>query len=278
VETTLRPGLAPKPDEPTPPEDLDLKELSRGVRAELRGLGQSTAEIVGSHLLMAGKLIDEDPELAYSHAEAARRRAPRLPVTREATGETAYAAGHYDVALNEFRALRRMGGRDDYVPAMADCERALGRPQMALKLIKEGLAADPDTATIIELRLVEAGVRHELGQPDEALRLLRTTLEELGSRGSKLARARLRYGYADHLEAAGRVEEAQKWFTTVVALDTQQTTDAAERLAALDGMTIVFDPDDDAGPDPEAGAETDDPGLSDDAGQGPVADDIPGDE
>jgi hypothetical protein len=35
-------------------------------------------------------LIDEDPELAYRHAEAARRRAARLPVVREAAAETAY--------------------------------------------------------------------------------------------------------------------------------------------------------------------------------------------
>jgi hypothetical protein len=76
---------------------------------------------------MAGQLIDSDPELAYAHAEAARRRAARLPITREAAGETAYAAGNFGTALNEFRALRRMTGRDDYLAAMADCERALGR-------------------------------------------------------------------------------------------------------------------------------------------------------
>jgi tetratricopeptide (TPR) repeat protein len=236
------------------------------VRGELRGLSPKTAEIVGGHLLMAGKLIDVDPELAYAHAEAARRRATRLPIAREAAGETAYAAGHYEVALNELRAVRRMSGSDEYLPAIADCERALGRRQQALKLIKEGLANSPDVAIRVELRLVEASVRRELGQAPEGLRLLRTEIEHLGSRGTRLARARLRYGYADHLEASGETADAEQWFATVVALDTEGTTDAAERLAALQGVVIDF-ADDGAGDD-----ELDEDELDGDVPDGDVFD------
>ena len=54
----------------------------------------------------------------------------------EAAAETAYAAGRYDIALSEFRALRRMTGSSDYLPVMADCERALGRPHNAIKLAR----------------------------------------------------------------------------------------------------------------------------------------------
>ena len=103
-------GLARKADEPTIPEGVDIRTLHRAVRAELRSLPKDLAETVAGHLVMAGQLIDEDPELAYAHAEAARRRVARLPIVREAAAETAYAAGHYDVALSEFRALRRMTG------------------------------------------------------------------------------------------------------------------------------------------------------------------------
>lgn len=113
------------------PIDIDTKELHRAVRAELRGLPQDLADIIAAHLVVAGRLIDTEPELAYAHAEAARRRAARLPIVREAAAETAYAAGHYDVALSEYRALRRMTGMADFLPVMADCERALGRPQAA---------------------------------------------------------------------------------------------------------------------------------------------------
>ena len=245
----MHPGLAPKANEPATPEGLDLRELPRGVRAELRSLTTEHADVVGAHLLMAGMPIDSDPELAYAHAEAARRRAARLPVTREATGETAYAAGHFDVALSEFRALRRMSGTTEYLPAIADCERALGRPHAALKVVKEGLAAHPDVHQMIELRLVEAGARVDLGQRDEAIRLLRAELEAVGTRGPKLARARLRYGYAELLVAEGDLVGAEQWFNSAAALDVDNETDAADRVAELQGITIVFDDsEEDEGP------------------------------
>ena len=225
---------------------------------------------MGAYLLMAGQLIDVDPELAYAHAEAARRRAARLAVTREATAETAYAAGHYDVALNEFRALRRMTGTDEYLPAMADCERALGRPQASLKVIKEGLTGTVEVSQLVELRLVEAGVRTDLGQGEEALRLLKAEIERIGARGPKLARSRLRYGYADLLEASGEAEQAERWFEAAAALDTETETDAADRASALQGITLVFDEDDE---DDEDGLDTGgtDPEASDrDGGGAPV--------
>src|SRR5687768_10542576 len=64
-----RPGLARKENEPPIPEGVDTKTLNRAVRAELRGLPKDLAEIVASHLVVAGQLIDEDPTLAYAHAE-----------------------------------------------------------------------------------------------------------------------------------------------------------------------------------------------------------------
>ncbi len=119
------------------PQGVDVRTLNRAVRAELRGLPKELEEIVAGHLVAAGELIDTDPQLAYAHAEAARRRAARLPVVREAAAETAYAAGEYAAALSEYRALRRMTGAPDYLPVMADCERALGNPQRALTLARE---------------------------------------------------------------------------------------------------------------------------------------------
>ena len=82
----------------------------------------------------AGMLIDSDPKTAYQHTLAARARAARLAVVREACGEAAYAAGEYAEALSELRAAKRMNGATAYLPIMADCERALGRPERALTL------------------------------------------------------------------------------------------------------------------------------------------------
>lgn len=221
------------------------------MRAELRGLSAEQAEIVGAHLAAAAELIDTDPQLAYAHAEAARRRAARLPVAREAAGTTAYAAGEYAAALNEFRALRRMTGSDEFVAVMADCERGLGRPEAALKLVKQGLATDPPTATRVELRLVEAGSRVALGQADEAIRLLRAEIEHTGSRGPKSSRARLRYYFAELLADGGATDTAEQWLVAAVRLDPDDETGAAEALARLQGVTIEFDDS-----EPEPGTES----------------------
>ena len=201
---TARPGLARRENEPPIPEGVDSRSLHAAVRAELRGLPKDLAEIVAAHLVVAGRLVDDDPELAYAHAEAARRRAARLPIVREAAAETAYAAGRYDVALSEFRALRRMTGTPDYLPVMADCERALGRPHNALKLAREADRAGLDPALRIEMIIVEAGARRDLGQDHEARRILERAVAAARPESvPPLAVARLRYAYADALLAGG---------------------------------------------------------------------------
>lgn len=247
-----RPGLARKADEPALPEGLDTATLHRAVRAELRGLPKELAEIVAGHLVMAGQLLDEDPELAYTHAEAARRRAARLPIVREAAAETAYAAGHYDVALSEFRALRRMTGTHDYLPVMADCERALGRPHNAVKLARESDRLDLDPALRIEMVIVEAGARHDLGQDPESRRILERAVAQVNATDPQLRvpLARLRYALADTLLGAGQDAEARASFAVAAKLDEENETDAQLRVDELDGLRIDFDEDDDepAGP------------------------------
>jgi tetratricopeptide (TPR) repeat protein len=224
------------------PDGVDTRSLHRAVRAELRSLPKDLAEIVAGHLVLAGQLVDSEPELAYAHAEAARRRAARLPIVREAAAETAYAAGHYDVALSEFRALRRMTGSEDYLPVMADCERALGRPQNALKLAKESQRHQLDPALRIEMTIVEAGARADLGQHPEARRILDRAVND-GTPAAELAlaHARLRYAYAELLLRAGEQAEAREWFANAASLDTEQETDAQQRVDELDGFLIDFD-------------------------------------
>lgn len=204
---------------------------------------------MAGHLLLAGELIDDDPERAYAHAEAARRRAARLPIVREGAAETAYAAGKYDVALGEYRALRRMTGSADYLPVMADCERALNRPQQALRLVREATGQPMDPASAVELRIIEAGARHDLGQTAEAARLLRAAIKNLG-RGAaadtlRLPVARLHYALGDVLLDLGDTAGGYREFVAAGELDTDGETDALERVDALDGLDIHFDDDDD---------------------------------
>ena len=269
-----RPGLERRADEPRVPEGVDLSTLHRAVRAELRGLPKELEQVVAAYLVAAGELIDTDPKAAYAHAEAARRRAARLPIVREAAAETAYAAGEYAAALSEYRALRRMTGAVDYLPVMADCERALGRPQQALALARESADLDLEPALRTEMTIVAAGARADLGQQAEAVRMLREAVTSPPpvrtgpppTRGAaaeakeqeRQAAARLRYAYADALLQTGATEEARRMFAEASARDPEQLTDARQRLDELDGVTLDIDEDLDLDDDLERVDEADD--------------------
>jgi tetratricopeptide (TPR) repeat protein len=158
---------------------------------------------------MAGRLIDEEPELAFQHALAASRRGGRLAAVREAVGLTAYAAGHYGEALREFRTYRRISGSNVHLPVMADCERGLGRPDRALDVVRSEEANDLDAPGKVELAIVAAGARSDLGQLDAAvaeLEIVQLDMNRAFSYSPRLFRA-----YADALAAVGREDEAAKW-------------------------------------------------------------------
>lgn len=220
-------------DGPPIPDDVSAKDLDKYARQQLQGLPEKLAERVARHLVMAGLLIESDPETAHLHALAARARASRNGLVREASGETAYAAGKFAEALSEFRAARRMNGQRLYAPMMADCERALGRPEKALAYDTPEIRSQLDDPGQVELSIVMAGARRDLGQAEAALHLLET--ESLHSKSREPWVARLRYAYADTLLDLGRREEAVEWFHRVVAVDGNQLTDAEDRLAALEG-------------------------------------------
>ena len=86
-----------------------------------------------------------------------------------------------------------------------------------------------------EMTLVEAGARRDLGQLDAALRTLE--LAPLQSKSREPWVVRLRYAYADTLEAAGRDTDALAWFHRTHAIDSQELTDASERAEALEKRT-----------------------------------------
>lgn len=222
------------------------------ARAELRTLPKDLAAKVARHLVMAGRLAEDEPEQSYKHAKAARRLASRVGVVREAAGIAAYHAGEWAEALAELRAARRLSAGDDsYLPLMADCERGLGRPERALDLIKSPEAGRLDPMGRVELRIVESGVRRDLGQPDAAVVTLQ--IPELRDRRLRPWSVRLFYAYADALAEAGRVPEAADWFARAAAADRDGETDAAERYAELDGLHIVdTDPEDVEAEDVEA--------------------------
>ncbi|WP_243718469.1 hypothetical protein [Actinomadura sp. KC06] len=212
---------------------------------------------------MAGRLAEDEPERAYKHARAARRLASRVGVVREAAGIAAYHAGEWAEALAELRAARRLSTGDDaYLPLMADCERGLGRPERALDLIKSPEAKKLDPMGRIELRIVESGVRRDLGQHDAAVVTLQ--IPELRDRRLRPWSVRLFYAYADALAEAGREGEAADWFARAAAADRDGETDAAERYAELDGLHIV-DTDEPESAEPDAEGAVTEEAVADEA-------------
>ncbi|MDP5183427.1 hypothetical protein QOZ88_12325 [Blastococcus sp. BMG 814] len=183
---------------------------------------RNSAKVAG-HLVVAGTLVDEDPETALAHARAARDRASRLAVVREAVGVAAYHAGDYAEAAREIRAYRRMSGDQGYRAVLADCERALGRPEVAIRLVNEALAAPVDDEESVELRLVEAGARQDLGEAAAA----RLVLERaLGGRPDPSAldagdpgKLRVAAAYTELLRAQGEEVEADRWLEAIAAID-----------------------------------------------------------
>jgi tetratricopeptide (TPR) repeat protein len=205
--------------------------LDRGVRAELRSLSKASAEAVGHHLVAAGQALDSDPRLALSHARAARARAARVAAVREAVGVAAYHAGEWAEALTELRTARRISGDPRNLPLIADVERALGKPEQAARALSDPDVRRLDAETRIELLIVVAGARRDVGQLDAALSVLARGGLDKNRPGP--GSARLWYAYGDALEAAGRRDEAAAWFAASAALDRDGELDSADRAAAL---------------------------------------------
>ncbi|MET9605740.1 hypothetical protein ABZZ17_11840 [Streptomyces sp. NPDC006512] len=207
------------------------------MRQELLSLPKGLAEEVSRNLVMVARLIDEDPEQAYAYARIALRLASRVAAVREAAGFAAYATQKYSEALAEFRAAKRMTGSVELWPVMADCERGLGRPERALAMAGEPEVQKLDKAGQVEMRLVAAGARRDMGELDAAIVTLQSP--ELASSSVQPWTARLRYAYADALLAAGREDEAREWFAKTLEADKDGATDASDRLAEIDGVEFV---------------------------------------
>jgi tetratricopeptide (TPR) repeat protein len=242
---------------PVLPDDITGAELDRSVRQELSSLHSAVAKAVSRHLVMAGRLLDDDPETAYLHAAAAREQAARVASVREAVGLAAYRSGRFAEALTELRTARRLTGSNVHLPVMADCERGMGRPDRALALTQSDEARELDVAGRVELMIVAAGARADLGEPEAAVVVLQ--LPQLQSTAHEPWVARLRSAYSDTLSAVGRHADARHWLELAAEADEDGQTGAAERLAELDGLVLI-DLQEDEDQDDIEGEDQDDVG------------------
>lgn len=174
-----RTGSGRHVDEPELPESVRAAELDKGARGELRTLSKDNADAVARHLVMAGRLIADDPAEAHRHALAAGRRAGRVAVVRESVAITAYAVGDFALALRELRTFRRISGSDDQIALMVDSERGVGRPDRGLEI---GRSVDRGSLPVeaqVGLAIAMSGARLDLGDPRGALDELEVAPQDL---------------------------------------------------------------------------------------------------
>ena len=209
--------VSPNGNEPTIPAGVSADELDRDALRALTTLSGPNRDIVARHLVMAGQLIDLDPEAAYQHAQAAVARAGRVDVVREAAALTAYASGRYEEALREVRAVRRMRGDSSLRAVEADAERGLGHPEKAVEIID---ATDPSTLDLaeqVELVLVSSGARADLGQAEVGLVIVDDALAALPAAADDELRRRLMEVKAQRLLDLGREDEAAEVIASMPA-------------------------------------------------------------
>lgn len=218
-------------NEPDLPEGIDIGDLDPMILQDLKVLSKDNADAVAKHMITAIDLLEDEPKLALNHARAAKNRAGRVGIAREVNGIVAYRAGEWKEALSELRAARRISGGPGLLAVMADCERGLGRPEKAIELSRGEEVRELDAESRVELAIVAAGARLDLGQNESAV----VTLERLNPslEDDSITSGRLAYAYADALIAAGRSEDAKVWFEHAAKVDVNEDTDARERLAQL---------------------------------------------
>lgn len=220
-------------NEPSIPEDVQPQELDPMVLQDLKVLSKDNADVVAKHLICCAMYLDEDPDLALKHAQAAKARAGRVAVVRETAGIAAYHVGQWKEALSELRAARRMSGGPGLLAVMADAERGLGKPEKALELAESPEASQLDPESTIELAIVVAGAHSDLENYEAAVHTLEIHNPKLHPK--TITDLRLSYAYADALAKAGKSEVARDRFVAVAQADTETLTDAAERVTELEG-------------------------------------------
>ncbi len=264
-----KPTQRPRIPEPPVPSDVAPQDLEASARRELRALGRANADNVARHLVMVQRLLDSDPQTAYQHARYAASHAGRVAVVRESAGIAAYLSGHYNEALREIRAARRLSGRDLHRAIEADCERALGRFNQALKAAQEADPRQLDDLEEAEIAMVVSGVRHDMGHSELGLVVIEEAI--MMFRGDRETLRRLHSVRADRLEELGREEEAAKIrerigfgddsasSQTVEVYDIEDDYDEQERADQGDSSPAPVDSLDDMAPSGH-GSDLVDPG------------------
>jgi tetratricopeptide (TPR) repeat protein len=207
--------------------------LPRDVVTELRHMSRpGKADAAIARLERAVQLLERgDARGAAAEAGKAKALAPRAPAVREVLGLALYQLERFPQALSEMQAYRRMSGRADQNHIIADSLRAVGRPERAVPLAEEALAArGVPLSAKAESVIVAASALADRGKFDQALGMLRRIRTRDDVAGPEVLR--VWYVTGSILERAGRRAEARREFQKILRHD-PGAYDAAERAAQL---------------------------------------------
>ncbi|WP_246852789.1 hypothetical protein [Naasia sp. SYSU D00948] len=233
--------------------------LDKGARSELRTLSKENADWVAGHLVMASRLLDEDPELAHRHALSAARKGGRIAVVRETLAITAYTVGDFALALRELRTFRRISGSNDQLPLMVDSERGVGRPDRALELGRSVPRETLSAPVQVALAIAMSGARLDLGQPELALGELE--IPQLNPDRAFSYSPPLYRAYAEVLDELGRVDEAEQWRARAAVAE--EALEPEEDVVEIEDLSIEDAADDQATDGAKADGAGLDEGMSD---------------
>lgn len=211
------------------PEVVHLNDdIVRELRATTRpGKAEILIKVFGE---AAGAFVAGNYDRAIELGEQAKHMALRAASVRELLGLAYYRTGKWQEAARELSAFRRISGATEQNPVLADCYRAMGKPERALELCDE---IDPSAVSedvFFEGTIVAAGALADMGRLDEAI----ARLESLPLRPKVAEPHHLRawYALADLLERNARFTQAREWFEAVAGAD-PEITDAPERARGL---------------------------------------------
>jgi tetratricopeptide (TPR) repeat protein len=225
-------ALAPRPGSHRRPRAAQRSDLPREVMEELQRITKPTQlRDAVSRLSRAIELLERgDAGAAVAEASKAKQLSSRSGAVREVLGLALYGQGRWQEALTELKAYRRFSGRADQNHVIADCLRAVGKPQEAVPLAEEELRAKVPNEAKAEAVVVAASALADQGRFSEALAFLGRAKTREGV--SEPYTLRLWYVRGDILAKAGRRDEAAEEFRKIMRHDAT-AFDVAERLAEL---------------------------------------------